>query len=396
MKPRHGTVEIFSTFLQLDADYFKGWVTDPKLRRSMQHCVDQAPQLESERVWMLYWHQFWQAQSSPLASAHLAAALQEVCYWTARKITTNFARQQSVADLFQSAIVGLPKVLKTFNRALNSNLKSYAELIFGNLIKDSLRKNQEIDICTDWSLLNRLSQKALVEALQSAGLSEQAIAAHVLTWTCFHELAAPSGAKATRKQSKPDREAWLAIAQLYNTQRLTQLRFTSPETTPEHIEKRLLTCAASVRAFRLPSVISANTPQYQQETVELLDNLPSLEEPLLNEMIAHEETTVRQSQTGQIKQVLEAAIGQLDPQQQTLLKTYYGQDLTQQQIAQQLGVKQYSISRRLTSARGALVRALAQWSQDTLHLSLTPEVLDSINAGLEEWLKERVKSEIFS
>lgn len=396
MRPRQDTVEIFSTFIQLDANHFKGWLTDPKLRRSMQQSVDQALQPQAEQVWMLYWHEIWRTQASPLASAHLAAALQEVCYWSAQKIARKFASQQSVTDLFQSAIAGLPKVLKTFNRDLNSNFKSYAELIFGNLIKDSLRKNQDIDICTDWSLLNRLSQKGLVEALKAGGQSESAIAAHVLAWTCYRELAAGQGTKATRKQSKPDAATWSAIATLYNTQRVTQLDAASPAATPASVEKQLLTCAALVRAFRLPTVISANVPQYGQDTPELLDNLPSIQEPLLNQMIAHEEAATRQAQKGQLQDVLDTAIAQLDPQQQALLKTYYGQNLTQQQIAQQLGIKQYAISRRLASVRGALLRTLAQWSQDTLHLSLTPEVLDAMNTGLEDWLQERMKREVHS
>lgn len=392
MKPRQGIVEIFSTFVLLDANYFKGWLTDPKLRRSMQQCVERT-QLEPEQVWM-YWHEVWQTQSNAIASAHLAAYLQEVAYWTSRKIAINFSSQQSLADLFQSAILGLPKILKTFKHTLSSNLKSYAELIFSNLIKDSLRKNQEIDICTDWSLLNRSSQKMLVESLQFAGLSEQAIASNLLAWTCFRELAAPSGAKATRKQSQPDATTWKAIAKLYNTQRLTQLNSSSPEATPQSVEKCLLICAASVRAFRLPTLISVNTPQYGQDTSELLDNLPSIEEPLLNQIIAQEAETARQFQKVQLRDVLENAIAKLDPQLQSLLATYYGQELTQQQIAQQLGMKQYSISRRLTSARGSLLRSLAQWSQETLHLSLTSEVLDSMNMGLEEWLKARGKNPI--
>lgn len=389
MKPRQGIVESFSTFLQLDADHDRGWLVDPKLRRSMQRQVEQASQPESERYWTLYWHQVWQTQASPLASDHLAAYLQEACYWTARKIALNFAAQQLIADLFQSAIAGLPKVLKSFNRDLSSNFKGFAELIFGNLIKDSLRKNQEIDICTDWSLLNRLSQKTLVEALQFVGVKDTTIAFHVLAWTCYRELAAP-GTKSIRKQAKPDPAIWSAIANLYNTHR----DVASPIATPESMEKSMLACVAAVRAFRKPTVVSANTPQYGQETGELLDSVASLQDPLLNTLIEQEEAIERQTQKGQLQEVLNSAIVQLDPQLQTLLKTYYGSDLTQQQIAQQLGMKQYAISRSLTRARTALLRAIAQWSQDTLHLSLTPQVLDSMNTVLEQWLHEKIKGEV--
>jgi len=56
--------------------------------------------------------------------------------------------------------------------------------------------------------------------------------------------------------------------------------------------------------------------------------------------------------------------------------------LTQQQIALQLQMKQYTVSRRLTKSRETL-QALAQWSQQTLHISLSSNVLKNISAVLE-------------
>jgi RNA polymerase sigma factor (sigma-70 family) len=346
MKPRQDIIDIFSTFIKLDENHFLGWLADPKLRRSMELCLHQAKQRESESVWAIYWHQLWQSQGSSLATLHLAAYLQEVCYWNAKKIATNFASKQSIADLFQSAIASLPKVLKGFNNQLSSNLKGYADLSFSNIIKDTLRKNQEANICSDWSLLHKLSQKSLVESLKFAGLGDRSIAAYVLAWNCFRELAALGDAKVTRKLSKPDAATWEAIAKIYNTQRLSRLGATSLEVTPESLCKWMLECATAARASELPTVVSANIPEPGQETGELLDNLPGVSESLLTELVTEEETETRQSQKEELIKVLNQAIDQLEPQLQVLLKTYYGQNLTQQQIAQQLGMKQYSISRK--------------------------------------------------
>ncbi len=123
--------------IQLDDNNFLGWLTDPKLRRSMELCLQQAKQRESESFWAIYWHQLWRTQGSSLANVHLAAYLQEVCYWNAKKIAPNFTSKQSIADLFQSAIANLPKVLKGFNSQLSSNLRGYADLSFSNIIKDT-------------------------------------------------------------------------------------------------------------------------------------------------------------------------------------------------------------------------------------------------------------------
>jgi DNA-binding transcriptional regulator LsrR (DeoR family) len=60
--------------------------------------------------------------------------------------------------------------------------------------------------------------------------------------------------------------------------------------------------------------------------------------------------------------------------------------LTQQQIAQQLGVKQYTVSRQLTKIKKTLLMELAQWSQKTLHIPVQSDVIDSMSNSLEEWL----------
>ncbi|MCC5661468.1 hypothetical protein LC608_31855 [Nostoc sp. XA010] len=124
MQPRQGIVEIFSTFVQFDVDQFSGWVTDPKLRRSMKVCLERSSTEKSDTFWAVYWYRVWQNESSAVTLAHISAYLQEVCYWTARKFARNFSTQSSVADCFQIAIAHVSKILKTFNPQCNSHLKA--------------------------------------------------------------------------------------------------------------------------------------------------------------------------------------------------------------------------------------------------------------------------------
>lgn len=393
MRTRQGLLEIFSTFLQFQADAFEGWVIDPKLRRSMRACLSQLPQEESELFWSTYWHRIWQTQTSPVAAAHLTAYLQEVCYWTARKLSLKLAGNYSIADFFQTAIVRVDKVLKNFNPQFNSSLKSYAELVLSGVIKNQVEKQQEVGICTDWALLHRTSQKRLVEALQYSGESSETIDRYVLAWNCFKELYAPSpaskstssNAQNAHRLDKPNHETWQAIAQVYKAEQLSQLGSTQPH-SPD-LEKWLLTCAKAVRLFLYPTKISIHTSIPGQETGELLDYLPgTLQESLLDEAIAKEEIKIRETQSTQLNQVLATLVIELDTEAQSLLQLYYQQGLTQQQIAQHLGVKQYTVSRQLNRLRKTLLLALAQWSQQTLHISLTSPVLDGMSQAIEEWL----------
>jgi DNA-binding transcriptional regulator LsrR (DeoR family) len=85
--------------------------------------------------------------------------------------------------------------------------------------------------------------------------------------------------------------------------------------------------------------------------------------------------------------VLKRAIAQLDATSQQLLKFYYHERLTQQLIAQKLELQQYAVSRYLTKTRASLLKTIVAWSQTTLHISPTSDVIDAISIQLEEWLE---------
>jgi RNA polymerase sigma factor (sigma-70 family) len=386
MQPRQGIVEIFSTFVQLEADHFSGWATDAKLRRSMKVCLKSSTG-KSDSFWVIYWYKVWQTQSSAVALAHISAYLQEVCYWVARKFTLKFPTQLSLADYFQIAIAHLAKILKTFNPQYSSHLKGYAELAFESIIKDALRFRREADICSDWALLHKLSRKRLIKSLQNIGLNAQSIESYVLAWECFQELYTGESTK-IRQMSKPDALTWEAITHLYNTERLSRLSVPTPVVNQQTIEKWLLSSAQAARNLLYPKTISADSPLKEDEQGSLLDILPAdVETSLLTEIIEQEEALNLRTQQTQLNQVLHEAIAALDVEAQKLLQLYYGQQLTQTEVAAQLEIKQYTVSRRLTSIKKSLLLTLTQWSQNTLHISPKSDVIDAISTSLEEWLK---------
>ncbi|YAF94581.1 MAG: sigma-70 family RNA polymerase sigma factor [Nodularia sp. CChRGM 3473] len=382
MQPRQSIIEIFSTFVQFDGDRFSRWAMESRLRRSIQSCLNQTPKESSEYFWVLYWYKFWQvSETKLLAKQHLAAYLQEPCYWTSQKTVTNFdSTQYKLADCFQIAIAQIDRVLKGFNPSQSSTLKSYAGVIFGSAIRETLRQCREVDICTDWGLLRKISQKRLEESLQNAGLSPETINTYVLAWRCFKTLYVPVKAGNSRQLSRPDPEIWQAIAKAYNSQ-------STQSENPANLEKWLLSAAKAARKYLYPTPDSLNVSKSGDDSWELLDNLPGTQqESLIQEIIAQEETEKRTSQQTEIKHVLATAIAQLDPQVQQILQLYYSQQLNQDAIAKQLEIKQYTVSRRLTKAKEILLRSLANWSKNTLHISVTTDLLTSMSTVIEEWL----------
>jgi RNA polymerase sigma factor (sigma-70 family) len=387
MQPRQSIVEIFSTFVKFEADQFSGWVTDSKLRRSMKSCLERSRTEELHTFWAIYWYKVWHAQLSCLAVGHISAYLQEVCYWVARKFALNFVQQSSVADCFQIAIANVPKILKSFNPQYSSHLKNYAELAFERILKDAMRLSHEADICSDWAFLYKLSRKRLVQSLQNTGFSADSIESYILAWECFKELYTGNNKK-IRQLTKPSVLTLKAIANLYNTERLSQLSSSTAPVNEQTIEQWLLSSAKAARTFLYPQIISADAPRKDQDDSNLLDILPTdLQTSLITQIIEQEEAVTISKQQTQLNQVLQQAIAALDADAQKLLQAYYVQQLTQQQIAQHLNIKQYNVSRRLSSIKKSLLLTLTQWSQNTLHISPKSVVIDAINTSLEEWLK---------
>ena len=388
MLPRQDIIQTFSTFIQFDYDRFSSWATDSRLRRSMMQCVAKISQENSEKFWALYWHKIWQEQPQGLAKNHLAAYLQEVCFWSAHKTISGFSSSQyGVADCFQVAIAGIDKILKGFDNEKGFNLKNYASITFSNLIRELLRQKREIDICSDWSLLRKLSQKRLTEALVNAGLNDDVVQSYILAWNCLKTIYVPERANSTRKLPKPERETWIAIAKLYNQERSTLAQSSVTQATPESMEKAMLNCVKAARAYLFPNVTSINRPKPGYDSGEIVDSLVGeIDDSLLTEMIVGEEAQERTQQQTDLNQFLTTAIQALQPEERKLLELYYAQQLRQADIAKELQTQQYNVSRKLSRVRKSLLKSLAQWSKETMHISLTSDVLKGISSLLEEWL----------
>ncbi|MBR8838162.1 MAG: sigma-70 family RNA polymerase sigma factor [Stigonema ocellatum SAG 48.90 = DSM 106950] len=383
MHPRNNIVEIFSTFLEFAADRLRGWATDARLRRSMQNLIKQTPQETSANFWVLYWYNHLDnPRLGRLAKEHLTAYLQEPCYWASQKTFASFAiSQYSLSDFFQIAIAQVDKVFKGFNPKSNFVLRNYASTIFSSIIRETLRQRHEVDISTDWGLLRKITQKRLVESLQATGLSAETISAYVTAWNCFKSIYVPKPASHTRQLTRPDHQTWEAIAIAYNSGH-------QPHINPQILETWLVNSAKAVRRYLYPNLTSLNAPIRSENSSTWLDNLLKTEQDtLISQIITQEEQQTRFAQQSEINTVLVAAVAQLDPQAQKILELYYTQGLTQQQIAKQLQMQQYTVSRRLTKTRESLLRSLATWSQEKLHISVTSDILNNISELMEEWLQ---------
>jgi RNA polymerase sigma factor (sigma-70 family) len=149
----------------------------------------------------------------------------------------------------------------------------------------------------------------------------------------------------------------------------------------------LLDAAKKVRSYLYPTVNSLNVKKGDDTEADWESDLVGNEASPMEYLEEQESRSERQTQQQQMVAVLHEAISLLDAPARELLTLYYRDRATQQNIAQQLDIPQYTVSRKLTKARETLLKAILAWGQNTLHIAPTSDVITSISALLEEWLE---------
>lgn len=392
MHSRTNVLDIFSTFIQFAEDRFESWISDLRLLRNMrEHLatvdVENAEFLQQERFWVIYWHQLWQQQPSSQAAMHLCAYLQEPCYWASENVARRFVTEQcTVADGFQVAIADVESILKHYNPDHGNTLKAYARSAFGNKIRNHLCQLQAAKIHSDWGLLRRLSQARLKQALLTAGFKD--VASLILAWQCFKACCHNEPQRsATRGLPPPNAEQLAQMVERYNhlRHRLTPVPLPLNDQT---LLRELMHVVKAVRTYINPTVTSLNQSQNTVAGQELIESLRGdKDDSPMTYLLAVEAHTEQQQYRRQINTVLENAITSLDLPSQRLLRFYYQENLTQKEIANQLEIKQYQVSRRLNWVRKQLLLNVAEWGQNTLHIPIKSTVLVGVNEVIHEWLQ---------
>jgi RNA polymerase sigma factor (sigma-70 family) len=396
--PRQSIPEMFSTFIQLDADRFSSWVTDPKLRRSMQKCLDAAGDEGSENFWAIYWHRSWSNGEKPLAKMHLWSYIQESAYWSAQEMLRKMVGVELLTDCFQVVNAGTETVLRRFDSSKGFKFKSFAGVVFLNVLREWLRKKSEANGCTVWGLLRRVSKRKLCEALARENLSLEQISQFHLAWKCFRELYVPQQIGRTDRLSEPDMALWEEVAALYNRERLG-LAVPGAVCTGAIAKAWMVKVEAIVRRYLSPRVDSLE-PFPGDEDGGTRD-VPDGELSPIDWQIARETDREMGERLKQQDELLLSVLRQFDGEEQRIMELLYKQDLGQTEIARQMSaqqvISQATVSRRIKKCRGSLLGALVDWRQRVLgskgevNKDLSPDQVKDATAALEVWLKTRYK-----
>jgi RNA polymerase sigma factor (sigma-70 family) len=391
MRQRKDLIEIFSTFLQFESDRPTLWAIDPRLHRRMTRSVETEPR-GSENFWAVYWLRQY-AQHGDMQNPihrqpidHLAAYLQETCFWAVNRVLPRMgAIQAKLSDCFQVAIADMPKLLAAFDTSKPTSLKAFANTVFGNCLRDYLRQRREIDVCSDWGLLQKISRKRLLDALIASNFSPAMCDRYYLAWKALTTNHSSANSPKLRTSAAPDFETWQLILASFDRDRAEFPLVTAA--TVKELEKLLLDAAKKVRGYLYPTINSLNVSKGNDTEADWESDLVGHEAAPMAYLEEQETTAERQTQQQQMVAVLNETISKLDQPAQKLLMLYYRDGATQQNIAAQLEIPQYTVSRKLSRARETLLKAILAWGQNTLHIAPTSDVINSISALLEEWLE---------
>ena len=388
---RQSILELFSSFIQLKDARSATWVADPRLQRSIQKCLD-GSESASEDFWAVYWHRRWREQPNPIVEGHLYAYLQEPAYWAAQQMMQKMLGVESVADCFQIANMKMQMVIKKFEPNQGYRFKSFAGVVFLNVLRDVGRKRNEAAGCTIWGLLRKITKTKLTEALKRENLGAGQMGQYLLAWKCFRELYVPQQVGRTDRLPEPDGALWEAVAALYNQERLTA-GVEGETVTGKVVQQWMLKIEAIVRRYLSPRVDSLDPfPGGEDGTTQ---DVPDVELNPLDRQIALEMAHEYQDLLTQQGETLLTALNQLDAEMQEILQLYYGDRLKQQAIAKQMGILQPKVARRLAKGRELLLDAILDWrkklreSQGEVNKDLTPDQVKDAALALEVWLENR-------
>jgi RNA polymerase sigma factor (sigma-70 family) len=397
MKHRTTVLEQFSTVALWKEEQWHGWQKVTQLQLSIEQYLQQDDSLTSERYWTVFWHQRWLEQkdnkaAQQLARLHLYAYLQESCYQAALKIWQSYRQRfdYSIEDYFGLGKLKFEKVLSDFNANLNPSLGGYCLLILEWRIIDELRQFNKTFGHTIWSLLLNSTEMRLKKALLQSGIVAQSVDYYLHIWDCYKAIYQSAKIKQDGKVQEPSSEQWQQINDLWHTGNIKWQQRTQ-------IRELLINMGNALLQYLSPTSISLNLTM--GEDIELIDSVT--DKYILNTLEEEEEQAQRQKQFQKIYSWLREQLETLDiqqyhlnPQINSILVMYYGQDLKQIPIAQQLNINQSTVARNITKVQEILAEKFIQWSINNLDYSMLSTDAQLIGTALHQWLKYHYQKNI--
>lgn len=400
MSMRHNLRDKFSTFLIIEDDQGNRyhWIVDPRLRRSFDAvlALDSYADATEEEIVRYFWNNL--RNSNPriveISRSHLAAYLQETCYFITKKLCIQMGKKNSLrardALSFVHQSICQPNFFKRYNPTKKAKLITYASRAIRNILLDFLT---DTVARSDWGRFYHLAQVRLREILVSMNFrpyrnSEDYVYIHRF----YIEICPPLGNNAVR--TKPNSEQLQAICDLYNSQFSQNNDFVA--LNPQEALQIMQDCIGTIlRIQRIEnSPLSLDAPinsSDDSETSSLIDVIAQSSQYQDQSVLEDDQLSDLTDLDAKLTHIVNQEIESLTLERQSIFLLLHGFNCKMIKFAPLYGVNQSNISRkRYCPAFDNIVDKCVVFCQQQVS---SLDVNDfSWRNDLQQWLKNYLNS----
>ncbi len=375
-------IDRFSTYYQVNPHPRP--VQDYRLRQHLIRLLQQHPELHDETVLLRYFcNQAATSNSDLLALSYLLAYVDIACYLAAKSTYDAFQTPDLIlADYLQIARSYMAnravELCTKFDRT-QSKIETYLSAPLRDAIMSEVRKNEPTQRQSDWGLLRSTSKKGLKIALQNFAIRDPQLSCCLLTRQGFLEVYAPVKAGKNQRLPEPTAEQWEAIAQFCSEQQFPHS--IQPFTVPE-VKALLQLCVDALRASTHIQFDSLDAENWNLES----ETAEQSEQQAPNRQQDTEQCNRLQQMTTELASAIVSLSRDFPDARKMLILEHGFTGFNQSYIGKEFGIKQYKISRQLTSYKKYLLTSLVKWSQTQVNVTFSVKDVDRLSILLDEWL----------
>lgn len=374
------------------------WEKSAKLQRSME--LMQQLQRKTVQDWDLFWLKEAKRESSSdsLASAHIAARLEETCLFVVRKIYQDFVYLKMSSEecfyLARAETANPRKLFKSFDFHRGYKITTYAQYPLRTILLEKVRIGHSFIKYRPPGLLKKVSPTHLKDLFQRTGLKNGLT--YILARECFVEICCSDGNRVKEIPWPLDNRQLEAIAQRYNL----RLEATSkcdrspgkkyPLLNGEQIQEILTELDQLIRnSFNIRHVsIDNHSGDNNSESHSHLNY-----EQILPNDDNNEEKQIIQEEMQIVESILSDEFCKLSQSIQGMMILVHGFGFRQGEIPTLFGFRNQSeVSKELKKQGQQLLKTLGPRLSQQLEIGeptqLKSEKLSQCQKAIKEWLKE--------
>jgi hypothetical protein len=380
-------------FTQPDLQAWGRPIVNPRLRKSVEQAIESNPEMTHAELTCHFLTRVQQNPEDKLAQEHMWAFINHIVIQTVEKIS----RPPDVSqNLVQETLCRLPQpnlLFKNFDLNYYSEeryhyftLEKYTREYIRRTAReaDRAQSNYEDGTRSALGVIRRESIKTVKTILSLAGgiWPPERISKVLLLKQCLEEYR-KTVEFGIHKFSDND---FQAIADRYNHLTAKGIKCTYQRISGQEVETSLDKAGEAIkkykRSFCSTSLDAKLNQQSDDSSVSLLDQQIDPTDGYF-ERLENEE---RQQQLDGVTSFLCDQLQNLSAEMTRVPLMLDGLNMKQREVKIELGIPQYSVSRKYTHISSALCKSLAEWSRDQFGVKIDSSVLEGMANLIKEFM----------